>query len=66
MRNAQPEDENNDFIEVNEIWRENEWENNYLFFLDSNISWYCFDIDNNVFLELDKPSGEIMEEYKSF
>jgi hypothetical protein len=39
---------------------------NYLFFGDSNISWYCLDIDNNVFLELDKPSGDIVEEYNSF
>lgn len=64
--NANPADENNGFIGANEIWQENEWENNYLFFGDSNISWYCLDIDNNKFLELDKPSGDIVEEYESF
>lgn len=64
--NAQPDDENNGFIGANEIWRDNEWDNNYLFFGDSSISWYCLDIDNYVFLELDKPSGDIMEEYKGF
>lgn len=64
--NAQPDDENNGFIGANEIWRDNEWDSNYLFFGDSSISWYCLDIDNYVFLELDKPSGEIVEEYNSF
>ncbi|MGX4670563.1 YrhA family protein [Cerasibacillus sp. JNUCC 74] len=64
--NANPDDENNGFIGANEIWQESEWESNYLFFGDSNISWYCLDIDNNVFLELDKPSGDIVEEYNSF
>jgi hypothetical protein len=64
--NAQPDDENNGFIGANEIWRDNEWDSNYLFFGDSSISWYCLDIDDNVFLELDKPSGDIVEEYNSF
>lgn len=64
--NAQSDDENNGFIGANEIWRDNEWDSDYLFFGDSSISWYCFNIDKCVFLELDKPSGEIMEEYKSF
>ncbi|MFU0789184.1 YrhA family protein [Virgibacillus proomii] len=64
--NANLDDENNGFIGANEIWQESEWESNYLFFGDSNISWYCLDIDNNVFLELDKPSGDIVEEYNSF
>jgi hypothetical protein len=63
--NAQPDDENNGFIGANEIWRDNECDSNYLFFGDSSISWYCLDIDDYVFLELDKPSGDIMEEYNS-
>ena len=64
--NANQYDKNNCFIEANEIWQENEWEGNYLFFGDSNISWYCLDIDKQTFLELDKPSGDIVEEYSSF
>lgn len=64
--NAKSDDETNGFIEENEIWRDNEWDSDYLFFGDSSISWYCFDIDNCVFLELDKPSGDIVEEYESF
>jgi len=64
--NAKPDDENNGFIGANEIWRDNEWDSNYLFFGDSSISWYCLDIDNYVFLELDKPSGDIVDEFNSF
>ncbi len=63
---ARPDDDNNGFIGANKIWGDDEWENNYLFFGDSNISWYCSDIDNDLFLELDKPSGEQLEEYSSF
>ncbi|MGG1688403.1 YrhA family protein [Pseudalkalibacillus sp. NRS-1564] len=47
--NANQYDNNNGFIEANEIWQENEWEGNYLFFGDSNISWYCLDIDKHTF-----------------
>ena len=54
------------FIGVNEIWQDNEWNNNCLFFGDSSIFWYCIDIDKYVFLELDKPSGDIVQEYNSF
>jgi hypothetical protein len=64
--NANQYDKNNGFIGANEIWQENDWEGNYLFFGDSNISWYCLDIDKHTFLELDKPSGDIVEEYSSF
>ncbi|MFD0769800.1 YrhA family protein [Bacillus sp. CGMCC 1.60114] len=64
--NANPNDDNNGFIAANEIWRENEWDNNYLFFGDSSIAWFCFDVDSELFFELDKPTGDIMEEYNSF
>ncbi|MEK3889368.1 YrhA family protein [Bacillus sp. FSL K6-3431] len=64
--NARADDKNNGLIAANEIWYENEWQRSYLFFGDSSISWYCLDIDNNYFLELDKPSGDIMEQYNSF
>ncbi|MBG9917255.1 SMI1 / KNR4 family protein [Bacillus sonorensis] len=64
--NANPNDVNNGIIGANEIWHENEWNNRYLFLGDSDISWYCFDIDYNVFVELDKPSGDVVEEFTSF
>ncbi|WJE54872.1 YrhA family protein [Bacillus cereus] len=64
--NANLNDDDNGFIAANEIWRETDWDYNYLFFGDSSIAWYCFDVDSHLFLELDKPSGDIMAEYTSF
>ncbi|MCG3088317.1 YrhA family protein [Sporosarcina cyprini] len=64
--NAKSDDENNGFISANEIWRDNVWDSNYLFFGDSSISWYCIDLESHVFLELDKPSGDVIEEYNNF
>ncbi|WLR42627.1 YrhA family protein [Bacillus carboniphilus] len=63
---AESSEDSNSLIGANEIWLENEWDKNYLFFGDSSISWYCVDVDDLVFYELDKPSGEIVEEYNSF
>ncbi len=53
-------------IETNEIWYENDWQKQYLFFGDSDIAWYCYDLDQNVFLELDKPSGTLIQSFASF
>ncbi|WP_080874114.1 YrhA family protein [Oceanobacillus timonensis] len=64
--NGKSSDENKGFIKSNEIWRDSEWDNDYLFFGDSSISWYCMDSEKCVFLELDKPSGDIIEEYNNF
>lgn len=47
--NTNPNDDNNGFIAANEIWRETEWDNNYLFFGDSCIAWFCFDVDSHLF-----------------
>lgn len=63
--NANADDNNNGFIAANEIWHENEWEDDYVFFGDSNISWYCYSKMNNTFLELDKPSGDVIDKYSS-
>lgn len=52
-------------IDTNEIWYENEWQKQYLFIGDSNISWYVYDLKTNVFRELDKPSGSEVEEYQT-
>ena len=54
------------YIDTNEIWYQNEAQNTYLFFGDSNISWYCYDLKNKVYVELDKPSGELEREYQGF
>lgn len=59
-----PEDENNDFIIANSVWRNGN--ENYLFFGESSISWFVFDIKLERFVELDKPSGDFIKSYDSF
>lgn len=54
------------YIETNEIWYENDDQKKYMFFGDGNISWYCYDIERNKYVELDKPSGELVEEFDTF
>lgn len=54
------------YIESNLIWYENEHQKEYMFFGDGNISWYCYDINKNLYVELDKPSGELVQEFSSF
>lgn len=50
----------------NDIWHENNNLKNYLFYADSDITWYCFDVKNKIFCELDKPSGEVIQTYETF
>lgn len=54
------------FIDTNEIWYENEFQKEYLFFGDSNIAWFCKNLKDGTYLELDKPSGTVMEIYNDF
>ncbi|EUJ48457.1 YrhA family protein [Paenilisteria rocourtiae] len=63
--NANINDENNGFIAANEVWNENEWEDDYIFFGDSSISWYCYSKTKNTFMELDKPSGDVVNNFSS-
>ena len=37
-----------------------------MFFGESSISWYCFDLLNEVYVELDNPSGTVMQIYPDF
>ena len=53
-------------IETNEIWYENEFQKGYLFFGDSNIAWFCKNLSDGTYLELDKPSGTVMNTYNDF
>lgn len=53
-------------IETNEIWYENEFQKEYLFFGDSNIAWFCKSLSDGTYLELDKPSGTVMNTYNDF
>ncbi|MGG3798503.1 YrhA family protein [Metabacillus fastidiosus] len=54
------------FIETNELWYENDWQRQYLFFGDSNTAWYCYDLKEKVYAELDKPSGTLIQSFKDF
>lgn len=53
-------------IDTNKIWYENEWQKIYLFLGDSDIAWYCKNLSNGTYVELDKPSGTVMETYDDF
>ncbi|MGO0713528.1 YrhA family protein [Bacillus subtilis] len=54
------------FIETNEQWHENDEQKKYLFFGDSDTAWYCLDVIQNEYLELDKPSGTLMNKFNDF
>lgn len=54
------------FIETNEQWHENDEQKKYLFFCDSDTAWYCLDVIENEYLELDKPSGTLMNKFNDF
>ncbi|MNJ48215.1 hypothetical protein D3C77_434020 [compost metagenome] len=54
------------FIETNEIWYENEWQKQFVFFGDSDIALYCYDLTHKLYLELDKPSCTIMNTFGDF
>ncbi|MDM5333676.1 YrhA family protein [Ureibacillus composti] len=54
------------FIETNELWHENDWQKQYVFFGDSDTAWYCYDLQENLYVELDKPSGTLMQSFGNF
>lgn len=53
-------------MEMNELWHENDEMKKYIFFGDADISWYCYNRDENVYMELDKPSGTIIGSFDDF
>lgn len=53
-------------LEMNSIWYENEDQKSYLFLGESNLSWYVYRIETNEYLELDHPSGNVLEKYDNF
>lgn len=61
-----PKQHINGFISNNLDWYDNEWLKKFIFFGDSDISWYVFDTETNRYLELDKPSEEEMSAFSSF
>lgn len=54
------------YIEYNEIWYENEYQKKYIFFGENDISWYCYDLLDDNYVELDKPSGSLINVYLDF
>lgn len=55
----------NGLVEYNKIWYENEWQKQYIFLGESNISWYVYDITTGKYCELDNPSGRENEVFNS-
>lgn len=50
----------NGFIDNNLICYDNEWLKQYIFFGESDISWYVYDILSKMYFEIDRPSEEKM------
>lgn len=61
LLDEQQNEEINGLIEYNKIWYENEWQKQYIFLGESNISWYVYDLTTHKFCELDNPSGTEVE-----
>lgn len=65
LLSKQPNQSINGLIEYNKIWKENEWQKNYIFIGESNISWYVYDLAECKYFELDNPSGRENEVFFS-
>lgn len=63
--NNQPNEFIYGLIEYNKIWYENEWQKQYIFLGESNISWYVYDLEESQYYELDNPSGRKCEVFSS-
>lgn len=65
LLNGQPNEFIYGLIEYNKIWYENEWQKQYIFLGESNISWYVYDIVKCQYYELDNPSGRKCEAFST-
>lgn len=65
LLNMQQNQSINGLIEYNKIWYENEWQKQYIFLGESNISWYVYDLKECKYCELDNPSGRKNEVFNS-
>lgn len=63
---SKPINQVDSFFDANETWESIKDEDELIFFGDSDIAWYCYDAIKNSFVELDKPSGELMETFSDF
>lgn len=64
--NVNPNHEISGFMSYNETWYENEWLRQYIFFGEGEMNWYVFNLSNNQFQLLDKPSGSLIEVFSTF
>lgn len=53
-------------VENNLTWYENEWNKAYIFFGESNSSWYVQELATKAYWILDLPSGRSMKEFPTF
>ncbi|WP_379153721.1 YrhA family protein [Paenibacillus sp. sgz5001063] len=63
---SKPINEVDSFFDANETWESIKDENELIFFGDSDIAWYCYNVSEKTFVELDKPSGELMKTFCDF
>ncbi|WP_228478876.1 YrhA family protein [Listeria seeligeri] len=61
----QPEHPNIDLIDSNKVWREHSWTKQFLFLGDDEVSFYVWNTEEESFQVLDKPGGDVMEEYEN-
>lgn len=63
---TEPINQVDSFFDANETWESIKKEDELIFFGDSDIAWYCYNVTKKTFVELDKPSGEQMEIFEDF
>ncbi|EEM08284.1 MULTISPECIES: YrhA family protein [Bacillus] len=63
---SKPKNQVDSFFDANETWESIKDEDELVFFGDSDIAWYCYNVSKKNFVELDKPSGEHMETFCDF
>ena len=55
----------NGLIDNNKVLYENEWQQQYIFLGENSVSWYAYNLQTKQYLELDNPSGEMMQTFTS-
>ncbi|KAB8126149.1 SMI1/KNR4 family protein [Gracilibacillus oryzae] len=61
-----PDEHINGFIELSEIWYENEHQKQYAIIGEDNISWYVYDLVSKKYVIVDNPGGGEMEYFDRF
>ncbi|MEO3946597.1 YrhA family protein [Gorillibacterium sp. CAU 1737] len=66
LLDSDPINQVDSFFDANETWEDIQDEDELMFLGDSDIAWYCYNVSKQRFVELDKPSGELMETFPDF